>query len=121
LQVLEGDNTDNIPGIHGVGKVKSRKLLADVPDEGLAIECLNIWTEYLESDRKLPIDDMLYDSQVGVISYVPWFAPLDDSPDNWVNTSAEYIMHEVYNLVKVGGEHAEKAAEDSGEALLLPR
>ena len=119
LQVLTGDGTDNIPGIRGVGPVKARKLLADVPDEGLAQSCLNIWTEYLESGIKLPIDDMRCEG--GKVQYMPWCAPLDDKPEYWLDTTPEEIMHEVYNLVKVGGDHAEKAAEDAGEAVLLPR
>ena len=129
LQVLTGDGTDNIPGIRGVGPVKARKLLADVPDEGLAQACLNIWTEYLESGIKLPLDDMSFTKGRGVIpedileerdcvAYIPWFA---DSSDDVILSSPEEVMHEVYNLVKVGGEHAEKAAEDAGEAVLLPR
>jgi len=120
-QVLTGDATDNIPGIVGIGEIKARKSLANVETKDLRAACLDIWTHYMENSDKLPIPDMLYDSQVDVVSYVPWFAPLDDSPDNWVNSSIEDIMREVYRLVKCGGNDAEKAAHQTGEEVLLPR
>ena len=121
MQVLTGDSTDNIPGIVGMGEVTARKALADVPIPELRAACLDIWTEYMINSPKLPIPDMFYDTKDEVVAYIPWSAPLNLNPENWVYSSIEDIMREVYRLVKCGGNDAEKAAHQAGEEVLLPR
>jgi DNA polymerase-1 len=115
MQVLTGDSTDNIPGIKGIGEVKARKYLSDVDDNFLRQTCLEIWQKYLASDRPKPIDSMDYDAAAAEVKYIPW------NEDDVVCTSVENIMREVYRLVKVGGNDAEKAAHQAGEEILLPR
>lgn len=109
MQVLSGDATDNIPGIRGIGTATARKLLRETPDipELLEARCLDLWEEYLSSDKAKPVDMELHD---GLYHYTSWNG-------SEMERTAHDIMSEVYDLVSVGDYNARKALQDSGESL----
>lgn len=112
-QVLTGDSTDNIPGIYRCGEVTARKAIAGCENEDAMIWCTgDRWASYLSSDLKKPVT-IEYDG-VGCYEYLDW-------EGDACSATSDDIRDEVYNLVKVGGEHAEEAANTSGEEVLIPR
>ena len=86
-QVLTGDKTDNIPGIHRCGPVTAKKWLAEcTTEEEMRAVCIEKWTEYLA----------------------------DNSPEWWnegkaihwsgeeIDLTPEDVVEQIYQLVKVG-------------------
>jgi 5'-3' exonuclease len=76
-QVLTGDSTDNIPGIHKVGIVTAKKILKELTtEEEMRDMCVLQWCNYMEGPN---------------------------APD-WVtdDTDPETVVEEVYQLLKVG-------------------
>jgi 5'-3' exonuclease len=85
LQCLTGDNSDNIPGIKGIGPAKANKVLAGVPmerrynrvkaawrkhaagDVGLShrlLKMLTSWEEYEEVKQSLPNQTVISEPDV---------------------------------------------------------
>jgi hypothetical protein len=115
-QVLSGDSTDNIPGIYRVGKKTAQVLIDSVelgaPEEYLMRECLCAWEAYLHSDKPKPWDgEWSYDNEYDAYEYTSW----DGIP---IKANVNHIVEEVYNLVKVGGEHVKEIAAKAG--IVLP-
>lgn len=116
-QVLTGDSTDNIPGIRGVGPKTATKMLKDVAPtkQALSSVCTAEWEKYLRSEAAKadgfwwvsPEEDEEY------VCYTPWHGP----DDAHCETTPEGIAAEVFKLVQVGGNDAEAALEEAGEAL----
>lgn len=99
-QVLTGDSTDNIPGIHRCGPITAEKLLMGVSDEReLRNICIDAWQKSLN----VPADDAF----LSVLQYTPW-----DGTDPTFLT-AEEIVDEILSLVRVGGEYAEAALKEN--------
>lgn len=118
-QVLTGDPTDNIPGIRGLGPVKARKMLSDIPPDKKALSdvCTRAWEEFIltgpEFDgRKMQFEES-EDGRVGV-TFESW------TGDQVVVPGAQFIAAEVFHLVQVGGRCAKEALEETGESLPLP-
>ena len=113
-QVLTGDGTDNIPGIYRCGIVTARKYISKCITTG-EMACLtsDLWATYLASDLKKPCPSMEYDEN-GVYEYVDW-------KGNKRTATSDDIRNEVLRLVKVGGNDAKTAANNSGEDVLIPR
>lgn len=94
MQVLTGDSTDNIPGIHGMGPAGARKALANcTTEEDMFDICRMEWDVYLHSDKK--------------------------KPDGIEEMRAFEVVEEVLRLIEVGGDDAYEAAKSSGEEVLL--
>lgn len=115
MQVLTGDSTDNIPGIRGVGPVKARAALSELPSDAQKLwdKCVAEWYDYLITERAMDDGFMFNQTPDGeeFIEYVPW-----DSSE-YTRCEMDDVPKEVFKLVKVGGRHAKEAADASGEEI----
>tara|TARA_R110002167_G_scaffold117335_4_gene293273 strand:- start:27 stop:818 length:792 start_codon:yes stop_codon:yes gene_type:complete len=55
IQCLTGDNTDNIPGIKGIGPKKAAKILAGVSTDNLWNKVVATWKEHNQSIKQLDL------------------------------------------------------------------
>lgn len=96
-QVLTGDETDNIPGIKGIGEITAKKILDGCETEDEYREmCLQEWRKYLEERSPEWLQSVEVDEEDNLIVHY----------EHWKGTryalDMSYIVDEVLNLVKVG-------------------
>lgn len=111
IQLLTGDATDNIPGIHGIGPVKARAIITDLrpSEDTLYLECERLWDEYLhnpEAKHPVPISE----GESGSVRYTTWYG-------EQVDRHTPEIVEEVLQLLTVGGERAQAVLNETGEEL----
>ena len=59
IQCLTGDNTDNIPGLKGIGPKKAQKILAGVPLSRQWNKIKSAWKEHGETEKQLELSHKL--------------------------------------------------------------
>jgi hypothetical protein len=124
VQVLTGDATDNIPGIYGVGPKRAKAMVEAVvvedhpalaEDDYYHLMALKEWEQYMHSAAKKPFLDLDYDDHYNMWSYEHWSGA---APRQMVGVHD--IVEEISTLVRIGGEHAKQALEESGEEISVP-
>jgi 5'-3' exonuclease len=93
-QVLTGDKDDNIPGIKGIGKKKSEKLLENcTTEEEMYQVCLEQWEKYIEK-YELPYNPKEAVEEVAKLLYLKRHK-LDEwrAPDEKAEYSGELVSY----------------------------